>query len=95
LLTRNDKLRNEVEDQARGVLNVSRELLRHAQTIVGGVGAVAGTPKIDKKSSNLEDDKNLPPRSLHDPYDELWRLAETQNTAQVKSRLSRQSSRAR
>jgi hypothetical protein len=89
LLTRNDKLRKEVEEQARGVLNVSREFLRHAQTIVGGVGAMAGTPKIAKKSSNIEEDEKSPQRSPRDPYDDLWRHAETQNAAQVKSRLSR------
>jgi hypothetical protein len=88
LLTRNDKLRKEVEEQVRGVLNVSREFLQHAQTIVGGVGAMAGTPKIAKKSSNLGERPQLP---AGDPYDALWRSVETQNTAHVKSRLPRQS----
>jgi hypothetical protein len=86
LLTRNDKLRNEVEEQARGVLNVSREILQHAQTIVGNIGGIAGTPKIAKKSSNLEAESQL---LASDPYDTLWRSAETQNAIHVKSRLSR------
>jgi hypothetical protein len=86
LLTRNDKLRQEVEEQVRGVLGVSREILRQAQTVVGNVGAMTGASKIVKKSSNLDEDAQF---LECDPYDELWRLAETQNAAQVKSRLSR------
>jgi hypothetical protein len=86
LLFKNEALRKDAEEQLRGALNVSRELVRQAQYAVGKLGSITGAPEIAKESSNIGAAEGISPQ---DAYDALWRSAEAGSEAHVKSLLPR------
>jgi hypothetical protein len=85
LVNKNSALRAEIENQAQGFLNISREALRQAQRIIGQVSMITGGSKeTEENDTEASASASLPA----DDYDALWELAEAQNRAHVKSRLS-------
>jgi hypothetical protein len=86
LLVRNENIRREAEDQARGFLGVSRNILKQLQSVVGTTGMMLGTSKIANKISKLDLQAEY---SDFKEYEDLWQAAETQSNAHVKNRLSR------
>jgi uncharacterized protein (DUF3084 family) len=86
LLVRSENIREEVEDQARGFLDLSRNVLKQLQSVLGVTSTMLGTAKIANKTSKL-DLYTSPPASKD--YEDLWQAVETQSKAYVKNRLSR------
>jgi hypothetical protein len=86
LLVKNESIREELEDQARGFLGVSRNMLKQLQSVLGTTGAVLGTSKIANEISKL--DRHAESSASKD-YEDLWQLTETQSKVYVKNRLSR------
>jgi hypothetical protein len=86
LLVRNENIRREAEDQARGFLGVSRNILKQLQSVAGATGAMLGTSKIANEISILDTQAEHPESK---DYEDLWQPAETQSKAYVKNRLSR------
>jgi hypothetical protein len=79
---RNDRIRNELENQAQSLLRVSRDALDQAQVIVARVKTAMRDFKIDSETSKYEG-ANYPPETTetaeNDSYAVLWQTAETRN----------------
>jgi hypothetical protein len=83
LVSKNDSIRNEIEDQAQGFLRVSREALQQLQFVVMKIGKISDELKTDNETNDFEE----PPRALlPDSYDALWQKVEARNRAFVKTR---------
>jgi hypothetical protein len=76
LISNDDKIRAEIQEQAKGLLKTSKKALQQLQYVVSKVGKLTGDLKSEKETSNLNSPQTEP---ITDSYDTLWVQAEAQN----------------
>jgi hypothetical protein len=87
LLSKNSRIRTEVEEQLQGFLSASRDILQQVQFIAMKMSKIAGEVKTANETNNLEEG---PIALLPDSYDTLWRVVEAQNRDFAGDHLPRQ-----
>jgi hypothetical protein len=75
IISKNDKIRSEIEGQAEGFLGVGRNALQQLESIITRISKITGEQKIANKNSTIE---NQDSSALPDDYDTLWQAVETQ-----------------
>jgi hypothetical protein len=83
LISQDDKIREEIKEQANSLLKTSKKVLQQLQYVVTKVSKLTSDVKSDKQNSNIED---KPATSSSNEYDSLWEQAEQQNVAVLQNR---------
>jgi hypothetical protein len=78
VVSKNDRIRNEIEEQVEGFLSVGRNVLQQLRFVVAKVSKLTGGAEIASVNNTINEQGA---DALSEDYDALWQAAETQNKA--------------